>query len=182
MLKGNPGKQRLSILRIQPPLTVTTEEVDKLVNGLDEVLAIIAANNEYCLIAHLAGVSVPKEMRESPEQLPVSWPIATAQRHIDARTGFVIHPPTLENLAEYYFPSFQKYPPVGAGLRQWWNAISRFLEPIHVRTSFVSSNDFTIENSMVFVPYLPEYIGNNKAPHLVREMQDKIQDAVTLAK
>ena len=182
MLKGNPGKQRLSILRIQPPLTVTAEEVDKLVNALDEVLAIIEANNEYCLIAHLAGVSVPKEMRESPEQLPVSWPIATEQRHIDARTGFVIHPPTMENLEEYYFPSFQKYPPVGEGLRQWWNAISRFLEPIHVRTSFVSSNDFTIENSMVFVPYLPEYIVNNKAPHLVREMQDKIQDAVTLAK
>jgi acetylornithine/succinyldiaminopimelate/putrescine aminotransferase len=67
MLKGNPGKQRLSILRIQPPLTVTMPEITLFVAALAEVLEIIEANNEYCLIAHLAGASIPEDVRRSPK-------------------------------------------------------------------------------------------------------------------
>jgi acetylornithine/succinyldiaminopimelate/putrescine aminotransferase/predicted amino acid dehydrogenase len=182
MLKGNPGKQRLSILRIQPSLTITHEEITLLVNALAEVLEIIARNNEYCLIAHLAGSHVPEMVRRSPEHMEVGWPIVTEHRHIDARAGFIIHPTTVDHLIEYYFPSFTRYPPIKDGLVTWWNRIARFLEPIHVRSTLVSSSDFVVENNLVFVPYLPDYMVGTTTPYLVQEIRDKIQDAVTLAK
>ena len=182
MLKGNPGKQRLSIIRIQPPLTISNQEIDRLYNALKEVLEIIDCNNEFCLIGHLANTPVTKKMRQSPTRLPAFWPITTETSHIDARTGFVVHPTRLTNLLEYYFPSFSHYKVDEEGLFNWWNSVSRFLEPVHVRSSYISSNDFILENNMVFVPYLPEYITTNKTPHLQQEMRDKVQDAATIAK
>jgi predicted amino acid dehydrogenase len=68
---------------------------------------------------------------------------------------------------------------------RWWNSISRFLEPVHVKSTYVASNDFVLENNMVFVPYLPHYINTTntiREPYLLREMQDKVQDAVTVAR
>ncbi len=182
MLKGNPGKQRLSIIRVQPPATISNQEIDRLYDGLKEVLEIIDCNNEFCLIGHLANTPVVKKMRQSPSRLPAFWPITTETSHIDARTGFVVHPTQLKNLLEYYFPSFSQYDFDKAGLFDWWNSVSRFLEPVHVRSSYIASDDFILENNMVFVPYLPEYITANQAPYIQQEMRDKVQDAVTIAK
>lgn len=88
----------------------------------------------------------------------------------------------MKNLLEYYFPSFSQYDFDNEGLFDWWNSVSRFLEPVHVRSSYISSDDFILENNMVFVPYLPHYITANQTPHIQQEMRDKIQDAVTIAK
>jgi len=182
MLKGNPGKKRQSILRIQPPVTVETKEIDLLIRGIDEVLTIIERNNEYCLIAHLLEENVAKQERENPGVFKVQWPVTDEQRHVDARVGFIVHPTTLTNLIDYYFPSFKSYPIQEINMLQWWNQISRFLEPVHVKSTYVASNDFVLENNMVFVPYLPQYINDVKESFLIREMQDKVQDAVTVAK
>jgi predicted amino acid dehydrogenase len=182
ILKGNPGKKRLSMLRIQPPATVTREELGRLVEALREVFTIIRNNNEYCLIAHLVGETLSRVERRLPEPVPVKWPVVEETRHIDARTGFVVHPTTLDNLVEYYFPSFAGRAWQSPALVDWWNLVSRFLEPVHVKSSYITSNDFCIENSLVFVPYFPEYLINTRAPHLRKETRDKIQDAVTLAK
>ena len=65
MLKGNPGRQRLSVLRIQPPLTITPQEIDRFIEALGEALAIIASNNEYCLVGHLSGHRVPAAERRA---------------------------------------------------------------------------------------------------------------------
>ncbi|MGD8843417.1 MAG: aminotransferase class III-fold pyridoxal phosphate-dependent enzyme [Gammaproteobacteria bacterium] len=182
ILKGNPGKKRLSMLRIQPPATVTHEELGRLVQALREVFTIIRNNNEYCLIAHLVGETLSPDERRRPGQVPVKWPVVEETRHIDARTGFVVHPTTLDNLVEYYFPSFAGRAWQGPALVDWWNLVSRFLEPVHVKSSYITSDDFCIENSLVFVPYFPEYLVATRAPHLRKEIRDKIQDAVTLAK
>ncbi len=182
MLKGNPGKQRLSILRIQPPGTVSPAELDRLIVALDEVLTVIRANNEYCLIGHLIGHPLSAALRRAPQEIAVQWPVVEEERHIDSRVGFVVHPTTLENLVDYYFPSFHDHDWSAQGLREWWLLISRFLEPVHVKRTYVHSNDFVIENNLVFVPYLPEYITQDKTPTLSRELQDKVQDAVTVAR
>ncbi|MGD8570604.1 MAG: aminotransferase class III-fold pyridoxal phosphate-dependent enzyme, partial [Gammaproteobacteria bacterium] len=185
VLKGNPGKKRQSILRIQPPATVEEGEMELLIQAIDEVLTIIERNNEYCLVAHLLGYDVDEQERIDPRAFAVRWPVADEQRHIDARVGFIVHPTTLKNLVDYYFPSFEAYPWQQQEMLRWWNAISRFLEPVHVKSTYVASNDFVLENNMVFVPYLPHYINavnTIKQPFLLREMQDKVQDAVTVAK
>ncbi|MGD8559662.1 MAG: aminotransferase class III-fold pyridoxal phosphate-dependent enzyme, partial [Gammaproteobacteria bacterium] len=185
MLKGNPGKNRQSILRIQPPATVQKGEMDLLIQAIDEVLTIIERNNEYCLVAHLLGYDVSDQERADPRSFEVRWPVTDEQRHIDARVGFIVHPTTLKNLVDYYFPSFEAYTWSEQDMLRWWNTISRFLEPVHVKSTYVVSNDFVLENNMVFVPYLPHYINNTdtiKQPFLLREMQDKVQDAVTVAR
>jgi len=75
MLKGNPGKQRMSVLRIQPPLTITEAEIDRVIAALGEILNIIECNNEYCLVAHLSGHPVSDRERRNPHRVPVSWPL-----------------------------------------------------------------------------------------------------------
>ncbi len=182
MLKGNPGKSRLSIIRIQPPVSISESQIDLLLTGLREVFEVIRRNNEFCLIAHLMECSVDKAKRTNPVCLKSKWPVQEEIRHIDSRTGFIVHPTNVKNLKEYYFPSFSKYTFDESLFPIWWNAISRFLEPIQVKKDFITSMDYVIENNLIFVPYLPEYITANKAPYLVKEMRDKVQDAVILAK
>jgi len=100
----------------------------------------------------------------------------------DSRTGFIIHPTSLETLKTYFFPSFSDHEVDDERLRMWWNGIARFLEPVHVKSDYVSSNDFVIENNLVLVPYLPEYLMRPKAAYLAKEIRDKVQDAVVVAK
>jgi len=182
MLKGNPGKKRLSIIRIQPSALIEPEEMDRLVDALREACNIINSNNEYCLVGHLAGTPPSAEERKECLVFDARYPMNDAHRHIDARAGFVLHPTTVERLVEYYFPSFESYRWDREKLKSWWHSISRFLEPVHVKNEYISSNDFVIELSLVFVPYLPEYVMKASEAYLQKEIRDKIQDAVTIAR
>jgi acetylornithine/succinyldiaminopimelate/putrescine aminotransferase len=182
MLKGNPGKQRSSVLRIQPPLTVTEEEIDRVIDALAETLTIIERNNEYCLVAHLSGHPLSDEERRDPQRIPVAWPLQEAEGHIDARVGFVVHPTNIEHLAEYYFPSFDRYGWDKEAFAGWWNLIARFLEPVHTFTNQINSRQFVVENNLVFVPFLPDYLTAPQAPHVRREIEDTIQDAATIGR
>jgi acetylornithine/succinyldiaminopimelate/putrescine aminotransferase/predicted amino acid dehydrogenase len=183
MLKGNPGKNRLSVIRIQPPATVTEWEIQRLIAGLREVCGVIRNNNEFCLIGHLVGEPVPSDQRKACRHFETRWPVVEDSQTIDARAGFIVHPVNLETLVEYYFPSFEAYSWNAKLVLNWWDGISRFLEPVHVKNEYVTSNEFTIEVNLVFVPYLPRYINTHKGSSmLAREMRDKVQDAVTVAR
>lgn len=182
MLKGNPGKKRMSVLRIQPPAVVEDSEIARLLKALAEVLDIVEANNEFLLVGHLLGTPPATEDRLQPRRFPAKWPLHDGQAHIDARVGFVVHPTTVAKLREYYFPSFESYGATDAQLETWWNQVSRFLEPVHVRSDLVRSHDFVVECNLVFVPYLPAKMVGDMPAHLRKELRDKVQDAVTLAK
>lgn len=182
MLKGNPGKSRKSIIRIQPPAVIDDGHVDALIVGLREALRIIEKNDEYALIGHLMGYEVPAEQRVRPRAYPNAWPVRDEVTRLDSRTGFVIHPTSVESLITYFFPSFADHAVDSERVRTWWNSIARFLEPMHLRSDYISSSDFIIENNLVLVPYLPEDLMAPKAPYLAKEIRDKIQDAVTVAK
>lgn len=183
MLKGNPGKNRLSVIRIQPPVAVTDEEIQHLIDGLSEVCKVIQNNNEFCLVGHLIGTPVAEKERKACQFFQVRWPVVEDEQTIDARAGFIVHPVNLQTLVEYYFPSFETYAWENEQVYSWWNSISRFLEPVHVKNEYVASNEFTIEINLVFVPYLPGYINTYKNDSwLAREMRDKVQDAVNVAR
>ena len=183
MLKGNPGKNRLSVIRIQPPVTVTDQEIQRLIDGLREVCRIIQNNNEFCLVSHLIGATASNQQRKSCRNFEARWPVVEDEKKIDARAGFIVHPVNLKTLIEYYFPSFDAYAFEQEQVFNWWNGISRFLEPVHVKNEYITSNEFTIEVNLVFVPYLPAYINTHKSNLcLAREMRDKVQDAVNVAR
>lgn len=183
ILKGNHGRKRSSVMRVQPPLCITQADCDRLFLALDEVCTIIEHQNEYLMVAHLFGPSVNASERAAPLRFSNKYPIRLAgeSSHIDARTGFVLHPTHIGYLVDYFFTSFSSYKWDEAAFTVWWNQVSRFFDPALVQQDCVSSNDYIVQNSMFMVPYLPTYFKRAQGFEL-KEVRNKIQDAVTMAK
>ena len=183
MLKGNPGKKRLSIIRIQPSAYIRNVEIDRLIAALREVLTIIRCNNEFAWVYHLIGQPVSESDRRNCRNIEVKWPMCSRKHRIDSRTAFVAHPLNISLLIEYNFPSFNEYQYDPIAVSCWWNNISRFIEPVYCHSEYIESGGFVIEMNMVMVPFLAEYFSPlHKPDYLIQEMMDKIQDAVTIAK
>ncbi|UCC72546.1 MAG: aminotransferase class III-fold pyridoxal phosphate-dependent enzyme [Gemmatimonadota bacterium] len=192
LLKGNPGKKRLSILRIQPAADITEQEMDRVLAALGEVFAVIARNNEGVLVGHLVGLPASAAERSNPARAPVIRPRRDRQADFDARVGFLMHPARIDQVTEFYFPTLEgRVEPTR--LTAWWSRLARFLEPDVVHTDYIGSEGFVVEANFVSVPYLPSYLievyGKARAANpgrldLLRleEAQDKIQDAVTTAR
>lgn len=193
LMKGNPGKKRLSVLRIQPPADIARDEMDRVLSALDEVCRVISRNHEGVLVAHLVGVAVSAEERRDPPRVEVFQSRVNRQVDFDARVGFIVHPAHVDQLVDFYFPTLDGRVSREA-LAGWWSRLARFLEPDVIHTDYVRSDGFVVEVNVVSVPYLPWYLVNafakcRRTPHPERrdllrlqEIQDKIQDAVTVAK
>ena len=183
ILKGNHGRKRSSVMRVQPPLCISKADCDRLFVALDEVCAVIEQQNEFLMVAHLFGAPASAAQRTAPQTFSNKYPIRLAgeNSHIDARTGFVLHPTAVSYLVDYFFTSFCAYDWDQAGFTTWWNQVSRFFDPALVQQDCVSSNDYIVQNSMFMVPYLPEYFKTAQGFEQ-KEIRNKIQDAVTMAK
>src|SRR6059036_2425415 len=79
LLKGNPGKRRPAVLRIQPPVTITAEETERFIDALDEVARILEANQEGYLVGHMFDEPPSMQERRSPSSRPVHWPAPSAR-------------------------------------------------------------------------------------------------------
>jgi acetylornithine/succinyldiaminopimelate/putrescine aminotransferase/predicted amino acid dehydrogenase len=193
LMKGNPGKKRLSVLRIQPAADIAREDMDHVLSALDEVFQVISRNNDGVLVGHLVGVPVSVAERKVPLWVDVAHPLIDRRVDFDARVGFVVHPAHLEQVLRYYFPSLEGRVE-HERLAIWWSQLARFLEPDVIHTDYISSDGFVVEVNFVSVPYLPRHLvevytkgrrmPDPKRLDLLRlqEIQDKIQDAVTTAK
>jgi len=183
ILKGNHGRKRSSVMRIQPPLCITEQDCDRLFAALDEVCAVVECQNEYLMVTHLLDRPATAAQRAAPQAFENKYPIrlAGAQGHIDARTGFVLHPTHVNYLIDYFFTSFNGYTWDTDAFTGWWNRVSRFFDPALVQQDCVTSNDYVVQNSMLMVPYLPEYFKKAQGYEL-KELRTRIQDAVTMAK
>jgi len=194
LFKGNPGKKRESILRIQPPVFITHEEIDRLVNALDECFNIIHHNNEYCLLAHHFDAEISETERKAPQQFPVSYPAPPTQVDFDARIGFLIHVTRRKHLIDFYLSSFKKYEVDYKKLAKWWDKLCRFLEPDMMYRTYIDHEGFIVELNLVSLPYFPKYMiktmmnarlpvtTNSTHKILLQEMQDKIMDAAIVAR
>jgi acetylornithine/succinyldiaminopimelate/putrescine aminotransferase/predicted amino acid dehydrogenase len=182
LLNGNPGRVRRAVLRIQPPVVVSEAEMDRLVAALDEALAIVRANDEALLVGHLLGWVPSEAERRAPRSRIDSWPVQADHHEIDGRTAFLIHPTSVANVREYFFPSLRGRPVSEQQLAAWWEQMPRFLEPFHARREVVTSHGFALEVNLVIVPYLPAALAGQGLRRRTQEVRDKIQDAVTIAK
>ena len=193
LLKGNPGKKRMSVLRIQPAASIAQMDVDRLVDGLREVCLAVSRNNECVLVGHLVGLDIDGVERNDPAVVPVMNHPARHRTDFDARIGFVMHPTGVEQVVRYYLPSLEgRVEP--RKIAEWWGRLARFLEPDVVHTDYIGSESFVVEANFVLVPYLPWYLSNvytrarrpTESTRLdqvyLLEIQDKVQDAVTAAK
>lgn len=193
LMKGNPGKRRLSVLRVQPAADISRAEMDRALAALDEVCRVISSNNEGLLVGHLVGVPPSQEERRDPSVVAVAHPQSERRVDFDARVGFIVHPAHVDQIIDFYFPTLHGRVD-RAKFAEWWSRMARFLEPDVIHTDYVSSDGFVVETNIVSVPYLPGYLIDTygrvrlapeprRADRLrLREVQDKIQDAVTTAK
>ncbi len=192
LLKGNPGKKRMSVLRIQPAAQITRAQMDEALEALADVCTIIDRNHEGALVAHLLGVSLDEDELRNPPRQPVAYPTRAVRADFDARVGFVVHPAHLEQVIAYYFPSLAGRVDE-ARLARWWSRLARFLEPDLFHTGYIASGGFVVEVNVVGVPFLPEDLMDAyQAAHApdapraavlrLQEIQDRVQDAVTLAR
>jgi acetylornithine/succinyldiaminopimelate/putrescine aminotransferase/predicted amino acid dehydrogenase len=193
MFKGNPGKKRRPVIRIQPSIYISEREIIRLTDALDEVLNIITHNNEYLLMAHLFSTPLSEKERKNPQQIPIKNPLVEPRNDFDSRIGFIVHITELRHLMDYYLTSFEHYEYKKRDFIKWWDKLSRFLDPDLMHRAYIKSNNTVIEANIICVPYLPKFMirtyaegknanGTNlKHKQLLLEMQDKIQDAVTKA-
>ena len=191
LFKGNPGKRRASIIRLQPPVTITRQEIDRFIEALDETLSVIASDDEFLLLAHLVGAS-PERIPDAPERI-TRRRISDARTRFDARIGFIVNVTRLEYLIEYYLPSFSRYRYDERRLAAWWNTLSRFLEPELIHRTYVGSEGFVVEVNIIVVPYLAESMirlyaagrhdDAGRVPRQrLKELIDHIQDAAIVAR
>lgn len=193
LLKGNPGKKRQAILRLQPAAVISRAECDRVLAGLAEVFKIIAHNNESVLVGHLVGATPDAATRRNPPIIAVERPMRARRDDFDARIGFVLHPAQPSQLIDYYLPSMRdRVDP--SRFTEWWNRMARFLEPDVVHTDYITANGFTVEASIIATPFLPgpmmeacqrcsnRSVASRDDWRRLEEMQDKIQDAVTFAR
>lgn len=194
LFKGNPGKKRESILRIQPSAYITKREIDQLIHALNECFQIIQSNNEYCLLSHLFKGDISETDRKDPKEMPIIYPEHEKQVDFDARIGFIVHITELKHLINYYLPALKDQNINNAKLVKWWNKLCRFLEPDVMHTTYIEQDGFVIEMNLVCVPYFPKYMiktfsdaksvsnTNIFAEKYLQEMQDKIMDAAIVSR
>jgi acetylornithine/succinyldiaminopimelate/putrescine aminotransferase/predicted amino acid dehydrogenase len=192
LLKGNPGRRRSSVLRIQPDAGIGEADIDRVIAALDEVFTIIARNHEGLLVSHLVGASFTEAERLDPPAAAARS--ATGQRRLDfdARVGFILHPANVRQVLRHYFPTL-------AGrvderrFAAWWSRLARFLEPDVVHTDHITSGGYVVQLNIVAVPFLPQALASTyeaaRATGATRfdrlrleEVRDRIQDAVTIAR
>lgn len=192
LMKGNPGRKRLSVLRIQPAVEITRAEIDRVLGALAEVCTLIEHNNEAVLVAHLVGAVVTQEQLRHPRRFPAANTQPAESPDFDARVGFIMHPVHIDQVLRYYFPTLRGHVDRGTFAR-WWSRLGRFLEPDVVHVDRIGAGGFTVQANLVSVPYLPRDLagawqaGRSTQPERaaalrLQEMQDKIQDAVTVAR
>jgi len=193
MFKSSSRFRRKAVIRIQPPATVSYEEIDKLITALNEVFNIIKNNNEYLLIAHIFDKKLEKKERINPLNVDILYPPISEFKNITDRVGFIVHITELKYLLEYYFPSFYYYNFNTQAFVNWWNKICRFLDPSFMHRFLLKINNAKIEVDIIGIPYLPKemlriyggykiYKDNHHQKILLEELQSKIQDAINYVK
>lgn len=179
-LTATHGSARPPTLRLQPPLTVTRREVDRLIVALDEVLTIIERNNEYCFLSHLWGHDVPVAERRDPRAFVPRSQQSTNDEQPDVRVGFVLHPTSIEQIVSYFMPSLDHYGWDRSEVERWWHAVARFLDPVLVHTARIRSRGCEVDADLVLVPNLPSSMIAT-TPSRRAEVADKVAAAVRLA-
>jgi predicted amino acid dehydrogenase len=192
VLKGNPGKRRHAVLRLQPAVDITNGDMDRVVQALAEVCLIIERNNEGVLVGHLVGATPDESERRDPPQVTVTVPRLDRRSDFDARVGFIVHPASIDQILRYYLPSLRDVD--RKQVAAWWSRLARFLEPDLVHAAYIGANGFRVEANMVAVPYLASDLARSYgavtrrvAPSRydvlrLEAIRDKIQDAVTTAR
>ncbi|MFY9114124.1 MAG: aminotransferase class III-fold pyridoxal phosphate-dependent enzyme [Dethiobacteria bacterium] len=98
-LRVAPTLNGNKVIRIEPPLCVSKEQCDRAVQGLENLLQVLAARNSAQLLSFLIDAADKKyPVYSSPPPERAIRPSAEPQ---EGRFAFLIHPLYMENYAEF---------------------------------------------------------------------------------
>lgn len=164
------------VLRIEPPLTATRAECDRVVGALEETVAHLRACNSARIFAHLAGPSVA-----TPTPPPAPTPGRGFARPsgdpAEGRWAFITHPTHAGTLA-HFDPSFTAFSP--AQLQRFQDDVLQESDELSIlatmrvasRTGAVAYGEF------IHIPYSAEALTRLPLDRTVKT----IRKAVALAR
>lgn len=151
-----PTLNGATVLRVEPPLIASDEQIDRVVEGMDRTLSLLQRGDTATLVAHLAGVSLSPEDARISEGTPPAAP-APARPSGDpdeGRFAFLVHPLSLINYIDYDRSLARLDEEALARLAARWSDI---LEPMVVgETRIVSATGATAFGEFIAVPRTTE--------------------------
>ncbi len=98
-LRVAPTLNGSSVIRIEPPLTITEEQWDKVIYGIQNVLQILREKNTAKLLSFMFHGKDERSYRSTPQEKIER--IAPSGNGEEGRFAFLVHPIDLKNYAEF---------------------------------------------------------------------------------
>lgn len=138
------------ILRLQPPLTSSIEDIDYAINGLFQLCKHLEAADVYSIVRHLPSAGIVSESSGEHQQ-PVS---SISQPKIPGKFSFLIHFTQLDDLVRSD-PSFSRFTELE---KEKWLAWVKNLGPGNALELPVvkSKTGASIQGTIMSVPLLPK--------------------------
>lgn len=149
-----------NVLRIEPPLTVTSEECGLLLEGLERAVAVVARGDTAALLGHL--VQRPRPRYTDPTVHSRTTPARVPHRQVkpgQTRFAFVVHPLVAGSLADFD-PSLGGFTDAEhTELLERFDQSSSVLNPApFVVGSGTIGGETAVHGELVAVPYTAEQL------------------------
>lgn len=129
-----PTLNGASVIRIEPPLIITDEEIERIANALESVARMLAQRNTANFLGHLIGYTPPQAAEQASSA--VSAASDPVPKDGDGRFAFLVHPVDLANYSDFD-PSLAVFSEEQlADLSSRWNDL---VEPFVVGTARIES-------------------------------------------
>lgn len=123
-----PTLNGASVIRIEPPLIITDAQIDRVIEAVENTVAMLAQRNTAAFLGHLVGYGFSLN-QATPKAEEV---VKVEPRPEDGRFAFLVHPVDLHNYTEFDASLGSLSPEQLADLSSRWNDM---VEPFVVSSS-----------------------------------------------
>jgi acetylornithine/succinyldiaminopimelate/putrescine aminotransferase/3-oxoacyl-(acyl-carrier-protein) synthase/predicted amino acid dehydrogenase len=157
-----------NVLRIQPPLTVTEDELEPLYSALEATLSALEAGDSAALLSHMIGAcessSLPRASAAARRPPPEPRPSQAGE----TRFAFIVHPLEAEDFARLD-PTLAGLPP--GRLESLVRKLSGYIDPLPVEELEVRGADGArARGELILVPHTPEALMEMSAAKAIEEI------------
>lgn len=149
-LRVAPTLNGASVIRIEPPLIITDQQIEFALQAIENTVSLLANRNTAAFLGHLIGVQVPNDSAKNSEDVQVNPAIDEA----DGRFAFIVHPLDVKGYSDFdqsltIFTDQQ----LNELTTRWHNLIEPFVVS---STKITSVTGKTAVGDFVVVPYTAE--------------------------
>ena len=167
-----PTLNGASVIRIEPPLTATRAQCQRVMEAIGRTVAFLAMGNTAELIGHLLGIESRTQLLPAPCRRVLPQP---ADDEAEGRFAFLVHPVDLQN-----YPEMDQALQVFTGeeiqhLADRWNHL---MEPYVVgSTRIVADNGKTAYGDFIVVPRTAQQLLEMPGDQAIGEVRKAVEVA-----